>query len=305
MKEGILVLLSSYNGEAYIESQIMSIINQKINCEVNIRIRDDGSCDNTCIIIEKLMEQYPERIELIRGDNIGYNKSFFELFNNTSGYKYYAISDQDDIWLENKLQVALEWMNKEDYEQPLLYASTSYLVKDDMIPYGTTRKKIREFSVYNTIIQNICPGHTQVMNNSLLDLLKNDIDTSQIYVYDSWITNMAMLYGKILFNNKPYTLYRQHLKNQLGYGKGMLGQVMSSVKRTQKGDSKKYKKQIQYFFEKNRTMLEEKGFFDELYKFLDSEKVIDRVKYMFTGKLYRQKKIESLAFYIANVLGKF
>lgn len=305
MNEGILVLLSSYNGEAYIESQIMSIINQKINCEVNIRIRDDGSCDKTCIVIEKLMEQYPDRIELIRGKNIGYNKSFFELFKSTSGYKYYAISDQDDIWLENKLQVALEWMNEEDYEQPLLYASTSYLVKDNMIPYGTTRKKIREFSVYNTIIQNICPGHTQVMNNALLDLLKNDIDTSQIYVYDSWITNMAMLYGKILFNNKPYTLYRQHSKNQLGYGKGMLGQALSSVKRTRKGDGKKYRKQIQYFVEKNRTMIEEKGFFDELYKFLDSEKVIDRVKYMFTGKLYRQKKIESLAFYIANVLGKF
>ncbi len=305
MQEGILVLLSSYNGEQYIEEQILSILNQKVECSVNIRIRDDGSRDNTCKIIEKLIEIYPDSIELVKGENIGYNKSFFELFRNASGYKYYAISDQDDVWLENKLQVAIDWLDKEEYNQLLLYASTSYLVRDDMVPYGTTRKKVREFTTYNTVIQNICPGHTQVFNNTLLDMLKGDIDVSQIYVYDSWITNIAMLYGKILFNNESYTLYRQHQKNQLGYGKGKIGQILSSLKRAKSGDGRKYRAQIKYFVETNKDMLCEKKYFDEINKYLLSEKLVSKIKYMFVGKLYRQTWIETLAFYVANAIGKF
>ena len=305
MQEGILVLLSSYNGERYIEKQILSILEQKMDCRVNIRIRDDGSNDNTCDIIEKLIEKHPERIELIKGENIGYNRSFFELLRSASGYRYYAISDQDDIWLENKLQVAVEWLEKEEYERPLLYASTSYLVGEDMVPYGTTRKKTRKFTIYNTIIQNICPGHTQVFNNALLSMLKEDIDISQIYVYDSWITNVAMLYGKILFNNESYTLYRQHQKNQLGYGKGFIGRVLSSVKRTNTGDGRKYRNQIKYFVLKNRDELYQKGFLDELNMFLSSVSRMRRIRYMFCGKLYRQSRVESIAFYIAILFGKF
>lgn len=305
MQEGILVLLSSYNGEQYIKEQILSILNQKVEYSVNIRIRDDGSRDNTCKIIEKLIEKYPDSIELIKGENIGYNKSFFELLTNASGYKYYAISDQDDVWLENKLQVAIDWLNKEEYNQPLLYASTSYLVRNDMAPYGTTRKKVREFTIYNTVIQNICPGHTQVFNDVLLDMLKGDIDVSQIYVYDSWITNVAMLYGKILFNNESYTLYRQHQKNQLGSGNGKIGQILSSYKRAKSGDGRKYRTQIKYFVEANKEMLCKKEYFEEINKYLLSEKFISKVKYMFVGKLYRQNKIETIAFYVANILGRF
>jgi rhamnosyltransferase len=174
-----------------------------------------------------------------------------------------------------------------------------------MLPYGTTRKKEREFSIYNTIIQNICPGHTQVMNNSLLRLLKKDIDVNNIYVYDSWITNIAMLYGKISFNNESYTLYRQHSKNQLGYGRGMIGQLLASVKRAGSGDGKKYRNQIKYFVKMNEFELRNKGYYDELNRYICSEKLIQRIMYGFIGKLHRQKRIESLAFYIANIVGKY
>ena len=305
MQEGILVLLSSYNGEKYIKDQILSILNQEIDCRVDIRIRDDGSKDNTCKIIEELIKEYPEKIELIRGENIGYNQSFFELIKGAEGYRYYSISDQDDVWLKNKLQVAKEWLDNDKEDIPLLYASTSYLVYDDMKPYGTTRKKIREFSIYNTIIQNICPGHAQVFNNELLKLLQEDIDVSKIYVYDSWITNVAMLYGKILFNNESYTLYRQHQKNQLGYGKGMVGQLLSSFKRVKIDDGKKYRIQINYYYCKYLDDLKKEGCSNEIYKYISKKSILQRLMYVFEGKLFRQRRIESIAFYVAYLIGKY
>ncbi len=301
----ILVMMSTYNGEKHLKEQIDSILNQKVNHAVHLRIRDDGSSDSTCAIVEEYICRFPEQVELIKGENIGYNASFFKLINSADGYDYYALSDQDDVWLEDKLQIACDGVDSVKEDIPVLYASTSYLVHDDLIPYGTTRKKEREMSMYNTIIQNICPGHTQVMNNRLLEKIKEDvIDPSRIYVYDSWIQNVANLYGKIVFDNEPHTYYRQYEGNQLGSGVGKLGQLMASISRDKSGDGHKYRRQIEYFYELNEKKLRENDFSQEISKFVNSKRLIDKIMYAFIGKLYRQKKTETLAFYVATILGK-
>jgi rhamnosyltransferase len=297
--------MSTYNGEKYIEAQLNSIINQHMEADIHIRIRDDGSNDDTCAVIGEMIKKYPQAIELQRGINKGYNASFFELINNADGYDYYAISDQDDVWIEDKLQTAIERLENEADGNPLLYASVSYLVEDDLKPYGTTRKQKRKFTTYNTIIQNICPGHTQVMNNELLKLVKGSIDVSRIYVYDSWITNIAMLYGRIIFDNHPHTLYRQHKGNQLGSGKGIIGQLVSSAKRAETGDGHCYRRQIEYFVEMNKDKLVEKRYYNELQRFLSANKLFTKLQYAFTGKLYRQRKEETLAFYLAVIFGRY
>ena len=63
----VQVLMSSYNGEKYIEEQIKSILNQQ-NVEVSLLIRDDGSNDSTQKILSKIMDK---RIKCIYEKNIG------------------------------------------------------------------------------------------------------------------------------------------------------------------------------------------------------------------------------------------
>ena len=301
----ILVMMSTYNGERHLSEQIESILNQQTKHEVHLCIRDDGSRDRTCVIASEYVEKYPERVELIRGENLGYNGSFFALMHDAKNYDYYAISDQDDVWLPDKLQVACDAIDKIEENIPVLYASTSFLVHDNLVPYGITRKKEREMTIYNTIIQNICPGHTQVMNNQLLKLLKADIDARRIYVYDSWIQNVANLYGKILFDNEPHTYYRQYEGNQLGSGAGRLGQMMASISRDRNDDGHKYRRQIEYFWEKYCAELKEPGIRKELQDFIDSRTLFKRVRYAFRSKLYRQRKLETILFRCAVVINKF
>lgn len=295
----ILVMMSTYNGEKHLREQIDSILNQQTEHEVHLKIRDDGSKDQTCAIIEEYMSKYPDRVELRPRVNKGYNGSFFSLIQHAEGYDYYAISDQDDVWLPDKLQVACDAIDRVKEDMPLLYASTSYLVHDDLKPYGTTRKKVREMGMYNTIIQNICPGHTQVMNNRLIEKLKTEIDPSRIYVYDSWIQNVANLYGRILFDNEAHTYYRQYEGNQLGSGVGRIGQLLASRKRTDTGDGHKYKNQIGYFLETYEEELKKKGVFSEVQKLVDTGSFGKRLKFFFSSKLYRQSRLESLAFRVA------
>lgn len=304
-KKRILVMMSTYNGEKHLREQIDSILKQKTDYTIHLRIRDDGSKDNTCEIIEEYISNYPDQVELIKGENIGYNASFFSLIQAAYGFDYYSLSDQDDVWLPDKLQVACDAIDKENNDIPLLYASTSYLVHDDLKPYGTTRKKQRPFFMYNTIIQNICPGHTQVMNDSLLSILKKEIDTSRIYVYDSWITNIANLYGTVVFDNEPHAYYRQYDGNQLGSGVGKIGQLIVSGKRTGSGDGKKYKEQIKYFVEINQEVLKKGGVYKELEQFVNAERLLQRIKYISRSKLYRQNCLETYAFFLAVIMGKY
>ena len=98
--EKIQVLMSTYNGEKYLKEQIESILNQE-KVEVNILIRDDGSCDKTLKIIKELSKN--PKISYYEGKNIGPAKSFMDLVNKSGDkFNYYAFADQDDIWMPNK-----------------------------------------------------------------------------------------------------------------------------------------------------------------------------------------------------------
>lgn len=304
LKDEVLVLISTYNGKKYIEEQIDSIENQKLDIPLKILVRDDGSKDNTVNILKKLNKKY-KNIKVLQEENIGCNASFFKLFNIAEGYKYYAISDQDDIWMEDKLQRGINKIMEEDSSLPILYGSCSYLMDDNKNIRGTTQKKIRESNLNNTIIQNFIPGHSDIINDSMLQLLKNDIDTKRVYFYDFWITNVAMVYGKIIFDNEPSTKYRIHSKNAIGYGNSKIKWIKERLKRIKNGDGFKITTQIIYFYEKykNDISSDEKYQIENFIKCNNS--FINRLKFVFNTKLYRQKKIETILFKIAFLFGKY
>ena len=305
LKNAVLVLMSTYNGEKYIVEQIDSIEKQQLEIPIDILIRDDGSNDNTLGILKKIKKKY-KNIKIIQGKNIGCNASYFKLFTIAGGYRYYAISDQDDIWLEKKLQQGITKIEKEKNEKPILYSSSSLLFnnKNKKIK-GTTQKQIRNITIYNTIIQNIAPGHSDIMNDSLLQLLKKKVDSSKIYVYDFWITNIAMLYGKIIFSNKPQVKYRINNNNNIGYGATKLEWAVERITRFKNGAGSLISIQIAYFYDKNKEKIPNEVK-KEIEKYIESNKhFLTRLHFIITTKLFRQRKIETLMFKIAYLFGKY
>ena len=105
----VCVMMSTYNGQRFLREQIDSILNQK-DVQVFLWIRDDGSTDDTVEIVEDYMNR-ANNIFLIKGRNIGLGCSFMELIYQTPDtYTYYAFSDQDDIWLEDKLSTGVRML---------------------------------------------------------------------------------------------------------------------------------------------------------------------------------------------------
>ena len=98
----ISVAMATYNGEKYIKEQLESILRQ-LNVNDEVVISDDGSTDNTIKIVNDFKDS---RIKIICGPKKGIIKNFENAIKNCTG-KYIFLSDQDDIWLDNKVNEVL------------------------------------------------------------------------------------------------------------------------------------------------------------------------------------------------------
>lgn len=305
-KKTVLVLLSSYNGEKYISQQIDSILGQTGLDKLNILVRDDGSSDKTLEILSDYKREYPTSFDYIAGNNIGCNGSFLELLEHAKNFNFYSFSDQDDVWKEDKLVSAINMIESLKYDGPVLYGSCSELTDEKLNVIGETTKQSRKISFENIIIQNFLPGHTQVMNQKLVDLVnENKISSTKIFYYDYWIATIAMAFGKIVFDNTSRTLYRQHESNELGFGKGNIGWIKERIQRIIKGDSMKMASQISEFYQLFQNKLKDNQR-SEIQQFFDSQRsFFSRAKYLFKTPFYRQSRLQTILFYGLYLIGGY
>ena len=304
----IAVMLSAYNGEKYITEQIQSILDQKNADHITLYIRDDGSRDQTVSIVKGMQGKNPN-IRLIEGKNAGLVRSFFSLLKTcvSEEYDYYSFSDQDDFWEPEKLSVAVETLQKEDNTQPLMYSSCSELVDENLHDQnGVTQCNLRGITFFNSAIQNFSPGHNQVLNHALARLVVDKTtNLKNIYSQDLWITNVAAVTGRIIFDNTPHTLYRQHSDNQLSYGKGKAEWVKDHLSRLKKNEGRKIAVQLRQFVSDYKDYLkpDERK---EMKRFFNSQKSFGkRLGYITKSKLYRQKGYETAVFKILYLVGEY
>ncbi len=217
----VLILMSTYNGHKYITKQIESILNQKldIGTELSIRIRDDGSTDGTFDILQKYAADYPHRIQLLKGENVGWADSFLELLYNADEAEYYAFADQDDIWFEDKVQTAVDSLQTVT-DVPALYCCSVTMVDNNINVLG-------EFAVNEkyTLIDTICKcrvlGCTQIFNKYLFDRI---IKAKRIYgiPHDWWVMSVCLLLEGVIINDRyPHMYYRQQGENVYGGNQSM------------------------------------------------------------------------------------
>lgn len=213
--EKVQVLLSAYNGESYIEEQLDSLLGQKYP-NVNILVRDDGSADRTCSILEEYTKKY-DSIEYYTGENKGAWRSFFDLMERAEeGTQYFAFCDQDDYWLPDKLQRAIEQLEGLNSKKPLLYCSETIPVNEKLEKIHVTIKnhKIRP-AFGNAMVENICTGCTAVINRRLLELIVKKIP-EYTNMHDWWMYLVASCFGEVYYDRESHIYYRQHGKNEIG-----------------------------------------------------------------------------------------
>ena len=290
------ILLSTYNGEKYLKEQLDSLLRQDGIENIKISIRDDGSTDNTCEILKVYEERY--NFNVTYGINIGVNASMTELLKNADEtFDFFAFCDQDDVWNDNRVSVAISALKRRSNEKPLLWGCMEQLSDENL--HAISMMPIPEHlgNFYNAIVQNKLYGHTQIFNKPMRNLILR-VPANVIYMYD-WIAYiLASTFGEVLYENRCLGKYRQHGDNAIGCELKRFSLMKKRLKRLLTNDYKRVSIQMACIYEIFYNKLNE-GQQKELRRFLNSrQNFFKRLLYIFITKIKRNTYLESLEFRI-------
>lgn len=240
MNNQIDILLATYNGAQYISAQIRSLQNQTFQ-DWKLIVHDDGSTDGTLHILRNFMKD-DARIVIVEDEKRFHcaEKNFMYLLTKSTA-PFCICCDQDDIWLENKLQLMLEAIQKYDNSIPQAVYSNSYVYeasREYIAGHATLSqpKVLKDVLFMNAGVQ----GCAILFNDKLRDICKDAPEI--VAMHDHVITLAATVFGELHYLPLRLMLYRRHEATVTGY------------------TAKNLKERVMHFFEGKKSVLDRRHY---------------------------------------------
>jgi glycosyltransferase involved in cell wall biosynthesis len=209
----VSVCVASYQGERYISLQLRSILGQ-LSADDEVILVDDGSEDGTC---DKVFALRDHRVRVIRNPkNQGVLRSFETALSCSSG-EIVFLSDQDDLWLPNKVETVLEiFLHDPDL---VLVASDAILIDENGTKIGDSfyaqRGRFRP-GLWSNLLVGKFHGCTMAFRSTLLRSALPFPAAKEVH-HDTWIGCVnALIGGKTKYISEPLVAYRRHSTNVTG-----------------------------------------------------------------------------------------
>lgn len=218
----VAVLLCTYNGQRFLAEQLSSIERQTHGNWI-VAVSDDGSTDRTLEIVDSFSARMGgEKACVVSGPRSGFAANFLSLTCNEGiQANFYAWSDQDDIWQENKLETALNWLQSIPPETPALYCGRTRGMNAQGLLMECSPLFTRPPAFANALVQSLAGGNTMVFNNAARQLMIDAGDHLKIVSHDWWVYLLVTgAGGEVTYDPQPYVLYRQHGDNLVGSNSG-------------------------------------------------------------------------------------
>tara|TARA_R110002126_G_scaffold141128_2_gene285997 strand:- start:1482 stop:2165 length:684 start_codon:yes stop_codon:yes gene_type:complete len=192
--------MATYNGDLFLNQQLDSILKQ-LSLEDEIIISDNGSTDNTVSIIENYKDT---RIKLLHFTEKNLILNFENALNKASGDVIF-LSDQDDIWIEGKVQKYKELLK----DNLLVFSNASIFqnnnIESSKLFFNSQRKRT---GIFNNLIKVNFLGCTLAFQRRVLE--KALPFPKNIPMHDIWIGLIAETMGNTFYIEKPLIFYRRH-----------------------------------------------------------------------------------------------
>jgi rhamnosyltransferase len=221
MPPRVAVLLAGFSGQKYIIDQVFSLLNQR-SVHVDVFIRVDGDCPVFTEIVHDLCARFVN-VHFIKGDSVSSPSSnFYNLIlgADNSGFDFYALCDQDDIWHPDKLARSVSFFSDLTVEG---YSSGFTTFQST----GAKRKySLGAQSEFDYLFQSAGPGCTFVMRSSGFSLLQgvltNHKELQRVLAHDWLIYFLFRLHNlKWVIDDASHIFYRQHGENVAGVNRGI------------------------------------------------------------------------------------
>lgn len=208
----VSIALATYNGEKFLRNQLDSLLAQTYK-NIEIIVCDDCSKDGTV----KILEEYKTKHKItyyVNEKNLGYIKNFEKVIGLCSG-EYIALSDQDDVWLDNKIELLVNNIG----DCSLIFSDASLIDENGDIFEESFHDYQNIYMPENydqyrfLLFRNFVTGCTSLFKKEILSKAIPFIDSIP---HDWWIALNASMIGEIKKNQSPLVQYRQHSNNAIG-----------------------------------------------------------------------------------------
>lgn len=241
----VAVLIATYNGAKYLEELFQSLEKQTYKSFV-CYVHDDGSKDGTKEIIKKYQNQSGLTVKVLDYPATGSAKANFMSMIQYVSEPYIMFCDQDDIWLENKIELSLKKIRdveKATRNYPVLVFCDLkvvdehlHVISDSFMKHtGLNPNRIHPNEL---LLENVIPGCTCIINKKLYNLALQADDYGLINIHDHFMALLASCSGIIAYIDQPLILYRQHSHNEKGAVKNIsvYGRITGNIRRLMQHD---------------------------------------------------------------------
>jgi len=214
----VAILLATYNGQKFLIEQLESIALQTHNNWYLI-VSDDGSVDGTLDILYKYQKKWsPGKLLIRKGPSRGFCSNFLSMAVDCSIVSdFYAFCDQDDVWLPEKLAIALSNIKRRQRDGiPYLYCGRTTYVDEGLKKIGISPLFVFPRTFRNALVQSIAGGNTMVFNRDAKSILER-VGMVEHSSHDWWIYQLVTgCGGEVFYDQDPQVLYRQHAHSLVG-----------------------------------------------------------------------------------------
>jgi len=202
----VAVVLSTYNGEQYLQEQLESIRTQDYP-NIVLVARDDGSTDATLSILEGYARD--SNTILTRGQNKGFGQSFMTALETVpKEASYIAFCDQDDVWHRDKVSRGVVALEAIDQNIPALYC-TALNACNDRLEFADVIDLNRIGLDFPKLLFEMVPsGNTILMNRQLFETAMSK-SFKKVSYHDWWFSQIASSIGRIVYDHVPSIEYRR------------------------------------------------------------------------------------------------
>lgn len=268
----VSIVLCTYNGEAFLQQQLESLLIQSYQ-NIEIIAVDDRSSDKTVEILTSFAEKHPNMKVFVNEANLGFIRNFDKACSLASG-QFIAPCDQDDYWEPAKIEKLMNHIG----DAPMIY-SDSFVCDESLNKKSRISDKINCQNYISCLQQCIyCRiyGHATLISKAVYEKASPFILDIP---HDWWLCYTATLMGGIKYYNEPLVYYRQHAANAIG----VIGEKKRKHhKHTEKGDEKeKIRNRVKAFYEMcPDDLTKEKKILFELNKSYQSFSLANNIKRM-------------------------
>jgi glycosyltransferase involved in cell wall biosynthesis len=214
----VAVLMAVFNGAAFLPDQIATLARQSV-AAMDVWASDDGSKDGSVEILKQAALAWKKgSFHVIEGPGKGFAENFrFLLTQVDLDADYVAFCDQDDLWEEDKIAVALEWLEDQREDRPALFCGRTRIVARNGEDLGFSPAFTKPPSFRNALVQSIAGANTIVMNRRAWKLVRDASRRVSFIVHDWWCYLLVTGAGGIVhYSLQPKVNYRQHQNNAIG-----------------------------------------------------------------------------------------